>query len=148
MAAVFDTTNKTPRRVKDPATDDTLPSLGSLGWGGIASDSALSGATGADCILVSGDRWQQMNGKLTENYSGDKKIDVQGKHTETIMGNRNITVTSGNIERSVSAGKVTDQIALNHEETVGVLYKLSAATVNVAGSTLVNINGGLVKINS
>src|SRR4029077_6103672 len=76
MAAVFNPKNKTTstRRIKDRKSDDTLPSAGLLKWGSIASDSALSGTTGTDCMLVSGDRWQEMQGKLTENYSGDKKI--------------------------------------------------------------------------
>jgi hypothetical protein len=127
MPSVFDAANKVPRRVKDPITDDTLPSPGSLNWKQITSATALAGTTGVDCMLVHGDRWQEMKGSLTENYAVDKKITVKGKHTETITGNRSITVTSGNISRSVSSGGVTDQVAKSHEASVGMNYKLSAA---------------------
>ncbi|MEO8371389.1 MAG: hypothetical protein ABI806_19540 [Candidatus Solibacter sp.] len=126
MPTVFDATNKIPRRVKDPVTDDTLPSPGSLNWKQITSATALAGTTGVDCMLVHGDRWQEMKGSLKENYAVDKTITVKGKHTETITGNRSITVTSGNISRSVSSGGVTDQVAKSHEATVGMDYKLSA----------------------
>src|ERR1017187_9139897 len=94
MPSVFDAANKIPRRVKDPITDDTLPSPGSLNWKSITSASALSGTTGGDCMLVAGDRWQEMNGSLTEDYSNDKTITVRGRHAETITGNRSITVQS------------------------------------------------------
>jgi len=123
---VFDAANKIPRRVKDPITDDTLPSPGSLNWKQITSATALSGTTGVDVMLVHGDRWQEMKGSLTENYAVDKKIKVKGKHTETITGNRSITVTSGNISRSVSSGGVKEQVAQSHESSVGMSYKLSA----------------------
>ena len=126
MPSVFDAANKIPRRVKDPITDDTLPSPGSLNWKQIASATALSGTTGVDVMLVHGDRWQELKGSLTENYTVDKKITVKGKHTETITGNRSITVTSGNISRSVSSGGVTEEVAKRHEATVGMSYKLSA----------------------
>ena len=171
MPSVFDATNKVPRRVKDPITDDTLPSPGSLNWKQITSPTALAGTTGVDAMLVHGDRWQEMKGSLTENYAVDKKITVKGKHTETITGNRSITVTSGNISRSVSSGGVTDQVAKSHEATVGMSYKLSAgqnveqtagmkhavqATMveNTAGGMATNkaggimtVQGSLVKIN-
>src|SRR4051794_40014076 len=85
MPSVFDATNKIPRRVKDPITDDTLPSPGSLNWKQITSATALAGTTGVDCILVHGDRWTEMKGSLKENYAVDKTITVKGKHTETII---------------------------------------------------------------
>lgn len=126
MPSVFDAANKIPRRVRDPITDDTLPPPGSLNWKQITSATALAGTTGVDCMLVHGDRWQEMTGSLTENYSVDKKITVKGKHTETITGNRSITVTSGNVTHSVSSGGVTDQIAKSHEASAGMNYKVTA----------------------
>lgn len=136
------------RRVKDPITDDTLPPMGSLNWSSIASSTALSGTTGADCSKVKGDRQLTADGKLTEKYTGDKLIEVQGNHKESTRGNRSITVETGNLERKVSAGKVTDQIALSHEETVGMSYKLTAMKQDFQASAMVTIVGGLVKINS
>jgi type VI secretion system secreted protein VgrG len=171
MPSVFDAANKVARRVKDPRTDHTLPSPGSLNWKQITSATALSGATGVDVMLVHGDRWQEMKGSLTENYSVDKKITVKGKHTETITGNRSITVTSGNISRSVSSGSVKDQVAQSHEASVGMSFKLtagqnveqsagmkhsvqatmventaSAMATNKAGG-IMTVQGSLVKIN-
>ena len=171
MASVFDTANKIPRRVKDPITDDTLPPSGALNWKSITSDSALSSTTGIDCMLVHGDRWQEMKGSLTENYQVDKKITVKGKHTETITGNRSITITSGNMDRTVSAGGVKDKVGQSHECTVGMNYKMqagmnleetagikhavqatmventaSAMATNKAGGVM-TVQGSLVKIN-
>ncbi|MGA2137031.1 MAG: hypothetical protein ABSH50_32465 [Bryobacteraceae bacterium] len=171
MSSVFDASTKIPRRVKDPITDDTLPPSGSLNWKQITSDSALSGTTGADCMLVTGDRWQQMTGSLTENYSQDKTITVQGKHTETITGDRSVTVSTGNMTRAVSAGSVTDNVGQGHQATVGTSYQLqagmniqetagmkhsiqatmvensaSATATNTAGA-MMTIQGTLVKIN-
>lgn len=171
MPSVFDATNKIPRRVKDPQTDNTLPSPGSLNWKQITSPSALSGTTGVDVMLVHGDRWQEMKGSLTENYAVDKTITVKGKHTETITGNRSITVTSGNISRSVSSGGVKDQISQSHESSVGMNFKVtagqnveqsagmkhsveatmvensaSAMATNKAGGVM-TVQGSLVKIN-
>ena len=171
MPNVFDSVIKTPLRLKDPITDDTLPSIGSLSWASMTSDSALSGTTGADSMLVHGNRWQQVYGDLTENYSGSKEIDVKGKHHETIKGDRSITVTAGNMEHTVAAGKLTDRVAQSHEATVGtdykvqagrnieesagVQHKIQATTVtNTANATATNqaggvltIQGSLVKIN-
>lgn len=132
--AVFDSEVKTKRRVQDPITDDTLPPIGGLKWPRIASDSALSGTIGVDCKEVHGNRWQQVEGDLTESYTGNKKIDVKGKHTETIMGDRSLTVTAGNLSRTVSAGKVTDKIAMNHDEEVGAMYSLQAVKQDFQGN--------------
>ncbi len=171
MPSVFDAANKIARRVKDPVTDDTLPSPGSLNWKQITSDTALSGTTGVDCMLVHGDRWQEMKGSLTENYQVDKKITVKGKHTETITGDRSLTVTSGNMTRTVSAGGVKDKVGQSHEATVTMNYTLkagqnveeqagmkhsvqatmvensaSAMATNKAGG-IMTIQGSLVKVN-
>src|SRR5580658_1004533 len=131
MGSVFNGAVETALRVKDPLTDDKLPAIGSLAWGNIAADSALGSTTGVDCVKVSGNRWYQISGNLTENYVGDKKIDVQGKHQETILNDRSITVSSGNMSRTVSAGKVSDSVAQNHENQVGMDYKVQA-TMNIS----------------
>jgi hypothetical protein len=156
MHRVFQADPKVPRRVKDPRTDHRLPPMGSLSWPTVMSDTALSGTTGVDCMLVTGNRWQEMKGSLTENYTHDKKIDVRGKHQETIKGDRSITVTSGNIERTVLAGKLTDKVAQSHEEMVGANYELQSATqkfiatrsTEMNAGTLVDIKAAMVKINS
>ena len=59
------------RRVKDPITDDTLPPMGSLNWSNIASSSALSGTTGADCSKVKGDRQLTADGIKAAAKLGD-----------------------------------------------------------------------------
>jgi type VI secretion system secreted protein VgrG len=155
MPSVFDATTKVPRRVKDPITDDTLPSPGSLNWKQITSATALAGTTGIDTMLVHGDRWQEMKGSLTENYTVDKRITVKGKHTETITGNRSITVTSGNISRSVSSGGVTDQVARNYqlsagqnvEQSAGMKHAVQATVVeNTASGMATNKAGGIMTV--
>jgi hypothetical protein len=177
MASVFDGAIKINRRVKDPITDDTLPSPGSLNWKQITSSSALSGTTGVDCMLVHGDRWKEMKGSLTENYTNDKKITVKGRHNETISGNRDITVQS-DVTHTVSGGQ-TDRISQSHQAQVGMNYEMKAgqnvqqkagmnieqqagmkhsvqatmvennasATANNTAGAMMTIQGALVKIN-
>lgn len=162
----FDGKTVTPRRVKDPRTDHKLPDMGSLSWSNITSTSALSGTTGVDCSKVKGDRQLTAEGKLVEKYTGDKQIEVLGSHKESTQGdrsitvlqgnhsidvgsgNRSITVAKGNLERKVPAGKVTDQIGVSHEETVGASYKLQSITQDFQASGVINIVGTMVKINS
>lgn len=156
MPDVFDAKTRTKLRVSDPGDDKQLPDGGKLSYGSITGDTALSGTTGVDCMSVTGDRWQQMDGKLTENYTRDKEIQVLGKHTEKITGNRSISVLSGNIERNVSAGKVSDNIAMNHQEQVGMEYSLQAGMsysletmkADMTASAMMNITGAMVMINS
>jgi hypothetical protein len=144
MALVFDGAVKTPLRVKDPLTDDKLPGIASLSWGDIASESGLGSTTGVDCVKVAGNRWYQIQGNLTENYVGDKKIDVKGKHDETILNDRNITVSSGNMARTVSAGKVKDFAAQNHENQVGMDFKVQAGqNCNVQASINIEETAGV-----
>jgi hypothetical protein len=169
---VFDGTIKTARKVKDPKTDKNLPPAGGLSWGSITGDSALDGTTGADCKKITGDRWQQIQGNLTEKYSGNKDIDVKGKHTEQIVGNRSITVSAGNIERNISSGKVSDTVAMsyelqagtdvktnagmnvqtqagmNMELQAGVEYSVTTMQGSISAGALLDIEGAMVQINS
>jgi hypothetical protein len=155
MPPVFDGATKIPRRVKEPMTDKKLPAGMGLNYGSITGESALGGTKGVDCKKLTGNRWEEVQGDLTQNYVGDKKIDVKGKHTEKVMGDHKLTVSTGNAEFTVGAGKLTEKVAQNHEETVGLAYKLkstmqefSAAVKSETKSALVDIKGVLVKINS
>jgi hypothetical protein len=76
MASVFDGGVKVGRRVPDPKTDDTLPPSGSLNWTKITDVTALSKTKGVDCKLETGDRWQEINGALTENIKDAVKTTV------------------------------------------------------------------------
>jgi hypothetical protein len=146
--SVFDATVRIARRTKDPGSDDKLPPCGALIWSSIASDSGLGGTTGADCKKIGGNRWQQIDGNLTEKYSGDKSIDVKGKHDEQIQGDCSLTVSAGNLTRSVPSGKVTDQIGMSHEESVGISYKLQSPKQDFQAAAVISINAALVKINT
>lgn len=90
--AVFGGSTKISRAVADPGTDKTLPSSGSLSWGGITGASGVAGTTGVDCKLVSGDRWQQISGTHTENIGTNLKTTVTGDQTHTIQGNQTIEI--------------------------------------------------------
>ena len=93
-----------------------------------------------------------MGNLWAQGAAADEAALLMTQVTETLQqsrsGNRSITVETGNLERKVSAGKVTDQIALSHEETVGMSYKLTAMKQDFQASAMVTIVGGLVKINS
>jgi hypothetical protein len=101
MAAVFGGSTKISRAVADPGTDKTLPSSGSLSWGGITGASGVAGTTGADCKLVNGDRWQQVSGNHTENLGGNLMSTITGNQTHTTSGNQTVTVTGDHNETIV-----------------------------------------------
>lgn len=148
MPPVFDGATKIPRRVKEPMTDKKLPSGMGLSYGSIAGESALGGTKGVDCKKLTGDRWEEVQGDLTQNYVGDKKIDVKGKHTEKVLGDHKLTVATGNAEFTVGAGKLTEKVAMSHEETVGLSYKLQTTKGELTAAALMDIRAALVKINS
>lgn len=97
--SVFDGEVKIGRTVKDPGSDHSLPPGGSLSFGAVKSVSALSGTTGVDACLITGNKWQQLNGKHTENVTmdhllqilGNRQELVSGNHTHMIIGNTNTT---------------------------------------------------------
>ena len=99
---------QTPLAVKDPGTDYKLPPPGALSYGGITSETALSGTNGVDALLVAGNRDRQMNGnestRITENRThtvqGNQQKQVSGNKTENVVGNF-VQTTIGNLHRSI-----------------------------------------------
>ena len=83
---VFDQSTKVGRKVKDPGSDKSLPDGKSLSYGAMTSTSGLAGATGIDCKLVHGDRFQVIDEKMTESIGGDEKTTISGNETHTVMG--------------------------------------------------------------
>ena len=108
MGAVFDGKTKIGRAVADPTTDCMLPNPGSLMFPAISTPVALTGTVGSDSKLVHGDRWQQIDGSVSEfvtgnvltnilqdhnlNVTGNRTKQITGNHTENIVGNQNLTV--------------------------------------------------------
>ena len=90
--SVFDGEVKVGRTVKDPATDHSLPAAGALSFGAVKSVSALSGTTGVDACLITGNKWQQLNGKHTENVSMDHLLQILGNRQELVAGNHQHTI--------------------------------------------------------
>lgn len=99
MSSVFAGEIIVPRAVADPGTDHSLPPSGSLSYGSITSLTALAGTDGVNTSLITGDKWQQLNGQHTENVSenhlltiqGNRQEMISGDHTHTIVGNTNAT---------------------------------------------------------
>src|SRR5271169_1349502 len=98
MGAVFDGKTKVGRAVADPGTDDMLPNPGSMALGAIATPVSLSGTVGAHCMLVHGDRWQQITGNFTESVGSDVLSTVTGSQTHTVSGNQTATVSGNHTE--------------------------------------------------
>jgi len=92
---VFDNTVKIGRRVGDPLTDKKLDDPGSLSWGSITSVSGLAQTTGVDCKLVHGDRWQEIDGNMTEHYTNNVKTTIDQNWTIKVNGIMNLTVVLG-----------------------------------------------------
>lgn len=118
--SVFNANVLVPRAVPDPATDYMLPDAGSLSYGAITSQSALSSTNGVDALLVNGNRDRQMNGnestRITQDRShtvgGNQQKKVAGDKTENVVGNF-LQTTIGNLHRSV-IGATNDLYTLEH----------------------------------
>jgi hypothetical protein len=100
MAAVFDGKTKIGRAVADPNTDHMLPNPHSLALGAINTPVALSGMVGADCKLVHGDRWEQLDGSLMEITNVNVTTTAMGNEIREIMGNQTLT-TNGNVTETI-----------------------------------------------
>ncbi|HUA83758.1 MAG TPA: hypothetical protein VMB85_07855 [Bryobacteraceae bacterium] len=92
---VFNNSVKIGVRVEDPGTDKKLPPSGALSYPSITAPSALAGTTGIDCKLVHGDRWQQILGNMTENYTDNVNTTVGQNWTIQVNGIMNLTVMLG-----------------------------------------------------
>src|SRR5580658_8770277 len=109
--SVFEGAVKIGRDVADPGTDHLLPPSGALSFGAIKAVTGLSGTNGVDACLISGNKWQQLNGKHTENVTmdhlltilGNRKEMVQGSHTGTIVGTTNQTHVGVHNQTNVAA---------------------------------------------
>jgi hypothetical protein len=141
MAAVFGGSTKISRAVPDPGTDKSLPSSGSLSWGGITGASAVAGTTGADCKLVNGDRWQQVNGNHTENVSTNVLTTIQGNVTRSVLGNEDFT-TAGDVTRTIVGMLNETLVAGQSTSCVGPFNRTDVAPVTWLCPTSSQINSG------
>jgi hypothetical protein len=95
----------TPNQAFDPSKDHTTPNLRGLNPNGMSSAGALSGTTGIDCKLIHGDRWQEIQGKLTENIKNDLTTHILEKQKWTVDEDLNFTVTGETTENFVGEAK-------------------------------------------
>jgi hypothetical protein len=100
MAAVFDGKTKIGRAVADPGTDQMLPNPNSLAFPTIATPVALAGTIGAECKLVHGDRWEQVDGSLMETTNVNVTTMIMANETREVNGNQTLT-TSGNVGNTI-----------------------------------------------
>ena len=130
---VFDNSVKIGLRVNDPGTDKSLSPPGSLSWGGITTVGALSGTTGVDCKLVHGDRWQQIIGNMTENYTGNVNTTIFQDWTILVMGTMNLTVLLGFNEIEMGPVNrtyfmiVNDTFLMDHNVTVPASFSFQVS---------------------
>lgn len=66
--------------------DSSFPSLRALSPKQMPNATAMSGTTGVDCKLIHGDRWQQIDGNLTENITKNLKTDIKEDETWEVHG--------------------------------------------------------------
>ena len=83
---------KTVNGAFSPATDNKTPAFGSLPAGSMTSLTGLAGTTGTDAKLIHGDRWQQIDGNLTENIKDDLKTHVLADEIWTVDGDYTMKV--------------------------------------------------------
>jgi hypothetical protein len=94
----------TPNQAFDPSKDHTTPNLRGLS-NAMNSPGALGGTTGVDCKLIHGDRWQEIQGKLTENIKNDLTTHILQKQKWTIDNNLDFTVNGETTETFVGEVK-------------------------------------------
>jgi len=137
---VFDDSIKTPLRVTDPGTDKAMPDAGSLSYGSMTGSTALAGTTGIDCKLVHGDRWQEIQGSMTEHWTGYVNTTIDQNWTIQVNGIMNLTVVKGyNEEQQGPVNKhfvqvVTEIYDSDHNVSVPDSF---AFTVSMFANTLV-----------
>lgn len=87
MAQAFAANVMTATGSHGAATDRNPPPAGSLSLGSMASPGAVAGTTGAHVKLVHGDRWNQIEGNLTENVLKNHTFFVKLNETYTVNTN-------------------------------------------------------------
>ncbi len=141
MAVVFDGKTKIGRAVADPGTDDTLPDPGSLTLAAITTPVALSGTVGAECKLVHGDRWEQIDGNHTENVSGNVLIMIQGNVSQSVVGNQTLS-TVGDVTSSIVGMLSESFVAGQSTSCVGPYNRTDVAPVTWLCPTSSQMNSG------
>jgi len=139
--AVFDGEVKTRRAVADPKTDKTLPSPGSLSWGGIKGIAGLAGTNGIDCKVVHGDRWQQIDGNHTEQVNANLQSTIMGNETRTIVQNQNLT-TMGNVSKSILSNYTRTIIGAELGTNIGPFNRTDIAPITWLCPTSAMFNSG------
>ena len=119
MGAVFDGKTKVGRTVADPTTDHMLPNPGSLMLGAIDTSVALAGTIGVEGKLVHGDRWEQVDGSLTETTNVNVTTTITGNETRQVMGNEMVQV-AGNVSREIAGNLMNSIIGSEIRSNVGV----------------------------
>jgi type VI secretion system secreted protein VgrG len=109
-------------------------------------------------ISVDHDLSQTIKNDKSETVTKNTTIIVDGTHTETIKKNTKITVSEGDLEETVTAGKlsrtvgsdVSDIFKAGHTENVTATYQLSAKKVEITGTSeiAVTVGGSSIKINA
>ena len=136
---VFDGQTKIGRRVPDPQTDKSLGNSASLPWSNYTSTTGLAGTTGIDCKLVHGDRWQEVQGNMTEHYTNNVKTTIDLDWTIQVNGVMNLTVMLGFNENEYGPVNrtyfmvVNDTFMMDHNVSVP---DSSAFTVSMYANTV------------
>lgn len=146
MSQTFDGKTWIPRRVKDPQTDHRLPDLGGLNLAAINQPSALDGSTGTDCMVVAGDRWQEMTGSLIENYSTDKIMTVAGNYTELIQGDQMISVGGNRGVQVTENASLAAGVAVFTAAGVSITEVTGASQQHMNQAGFIMIQGTLVNV--
>jgi hypothetical protein len=108
----------TPNGTFDPLQDKMTPQCRSLSLGGMCSAGALSGTTGVQTEVISGDWQQKVLGSATVNIDGHSDTTVQGDVTERFNQNCSRTVTS-NDTCKVHGNSTSVVNGSEHRTTVG-----------------------------
>lgn len=83
----FNGQKKTPNTAFDPSKDNVCPNLRSMSMKDMKSTTALAGQTGNHCKLVHGDRWQHIDGSMTEVIGKNLKTDILVNETWEVHNN-------------------------------------------------------------
>lgn len=131
---VFDQSTKVGRKVKDPTTDKTLPSEKSLSYGAMTSTTGLAGATGIDCKLVHGDRFQAIDAKMTETIGASESTSIGTTETHNVGTTRTTTIGANDVI-TIGANKQVTVTGSHNLLQVGARNEVCVSPVNRVNSS-------------
>ena len=106
--SVFNETQLLPSKPNASGKDAVLPKLGLLTLKSMPKPNALAGTTGADCMLVHQDVWEQLEGNKTTNILKNLTTEITGDEKWTVDHNFTMQVNGTTTDTRVDVHHQTN----------------------------------------